>query len=67
MEEKNNVIRKYADCLTTYAGVLNTCASQLQPAGEEENEAIITSLNIQLETIRSGVVVLQNALDHYKG
>lgn len=65
METKNAIIRSYATAILTTADDAVNYATGL---GEdiEQNKAIIATLNVVLEAIRSHTVLLQQALDSYK-
>lgn len=66
METKNAIILNYASALTTASGNAAMYANSLTSDNKDENLAIIATLNVVLESIRSHTVLLQQALDSYK-
>ena len=65
METENAIIRGYAGAIfATSEDAVNYTVG----LGEdlEQNKAIIATLNVVLEAIRSHTVLLQQALDNYK-
>lgn len=65
METENIIIQNYANSLVdaaTYA------ASKTAALGDnpDENTAIIKTLNVLVESVRSQTVLLQQAIDNYK-
>lgn len=64
METKNAIILSYANALQTTANNATMYSSALG-ANVDENKAIIATLNVVLESIRSQTVLLQQALDNY--
>lgn len=64
METKNAIIRNYADALVMTINDVTTCAANLND-NIDENKAMITTLNVLVEAIRSHTVLLQQAIDKY--
>ena len=65
MEEKNKIINNYARSILAAAESLCD-TSQILNDKEEENVATVKTLNVQLETMRSLIVLCQQELDKYK-
>ena len=65
MDTENAVIRSYTRAVSAAGNDAVTYATEL---GEdvEQNKAIIATLNVVLEALRSHIVLLQQALDNYK-
>ena len=64
METKNTIIRNYANSLNEAACSVNASACTLGDS-EAENIALIKTLNVLVESVRSQTVILQQALDNY--
>ena len=64
METKNTIINNYAASLLGMIGSVNEATSRLND-NEDESKAIITTINVLLESVRSQTVLLQNAIDKY--
>lgn len=64
METKNVIIVNYADALVTATNDVTSCAAKLND-NIDENKAIIATLNVLLESVRSQTVLLQQAIDKY--
>lgn len=65
MDEKNQVIYNYTRSISSSAQYLNDTACALNDK-ESENIATVKTLNVQLETLRSLIVLCQQELDKYK-
>lgn len=65
MDTKNTIIQNFAQCINVTANDIYNTTAMLKD-NEEENAALVSSLNVWLETMRSNVVLLQQALDKYK-
>lgn len=64
METKNVIIRNYAQAVnTTASDIINTSAGLND--NMDESKATIAILNVILESMRSHIVLLQQALDSY--
>lgn len=64
MEDKNAVIIGYASALTSAAGAIANSAYSLSES-EAQNTAMIKTLNVLVESLRSQTVLIQQALDSY--
>lgn len=64
METKNIILADYSNTITVSCHTFTETVMTLG-ANEEENTAILRSLNVLLESIRSQVVNIQNVIDHY--
>lgn len=66
MNEKNMIINNYTSALTA---MISNLSSTLAMLGDslDVNNAIIRTADIQITSINSQLVVLQNALDTYGG
>lgn len=64
METKNIIINNYAASLLGMVGSVNDATSRLND-NIDESKAIITTINVLLESVRSQTVLLQNAIDKY--
>ena len=66
METKNAIILNYASALANASSNATMYANSFTADNEQENLAIIATLNVVLEAIRSHTVLLQQALDSYR-
>lgn len=64
METKNTIINNYAASLMGMVGSVNEATSRLND-NVDESKAIIATINVLLESVRSQTVLLQNAIDKY--
>ena len=64
METKNTIIRNFASAINTVSCDLLSTACMLNESIEESKSTIAT-LNVIIESMRSQVVLLQQALDSY--
>lgn len=64
MNTKNIIINNYASALTALVSNFAGTASTLND-NVDENMAIIKTLNVILESVRSQTVLVQSALDGY--
>ena len=64
METKIIIINNYAASLLGMVGSVNDATSRLND-NIDESKAIITTINVLLESVRSQTVLLQNAIDKY--
>ena len=64
MEEKDNIICVYARTIYDASNSLMNNAMTLSE-NKSENGAIIKTLNVQLESLRSYIVLMQQAIDAY--
>lgn len=64
METKNAIIRNCADAMVTAANDIMSRSMTLND-NIDENRAIIATLNVLVEAIRSHTVLLQQAIDNY--
>lgn len=64
METKNTIIQNYAGSLMDATNAVSVSAGCL---GEniDENNALIKTLNVLLESVRSQTVILQQEIDKY--
>lgn len=67
METKNSIIQNYASSLMNMITMLGNNSQMLTDNIEyqEENKAIIATLNINIQSVKSQLTLLQNALDTY--
>ena len=64
METKNIIIQNYARAIVdASANILN--ASSNFTNNEDENNAIVKTLNVLVESLRSQTIIIQGALDEY--
>ena len=66
METNNTIIQNYANSLVDAATYTANKTSALGD-NPEENMATIKTLNVLLDSVRSQTVLLQQAIDNYKG
>lgn len=66
METNNKIISNYANSLNNAAIIILNTVANLNDS-EEENNATIRTVNVLLESLRSQTIILQNAIDNYKG
>lgn len=64
METKNTIINNYAASLLSMVGSVNETTARLND-NVDESKALITTINVLLESVRSQTVLLQNAIDKY--
>lgn len=64
METENKIIQNYAGSLMDATNVVFSTTTQLAD-NKEENDAIIKTLNVLVESVRSQTVILQQAIDKY--
>lgn len=64
METKNTIIRNFSGSLMDAVNAVNVTAYNLND-NAEENAAIIKTLNVLVESVRSQTVILQQAIDNY--
>lgn len=64
METKNTIIRNYSGSLMDATNAVNNTAYTLNE-DEDENRAIIKTLNVLVESVRAQTVILQQAIDSY--
>lgn len=64
METKNTIIKNFAQTVGTVSCDLSSTAEMLND-NADESVAIIATLNVILESMRSHIVLLQQALDNY--
>lgn len=64
METKNIILSNYATALmnmvSNFAITINTLGDNM-----DENAAIVKTINVQLESVRSEIVLIQGAIDSY--
>lgn len=63
--DKNAILASYSSSLIDMVGSFNATVTSLLPDDEEFNKALVRTLNIQLEAVRSQTVIIQSALDSY--
>lgn len=63
--DKNSILASYSASLLGMVSAFNSMVASLVPDDEEFNKALIKTLNIQLEAVRSQTVIIQSALDTY--
>lgn len=64
METANINIQNFASALAAMANNVSGVAVMLND-NMDENAATIRTLNVQIESVRSELVILQNAVDSY--
>ena len=64
MEIANIILKTYSDALTAMVGNFCGSVSTLND-NITENLAIIKTLNIQIESIRSQIAIIQGVIDKY--
>ena len=64
METKNIILSNYAAALM---GMISSLAATINTLTDnpDENAAIIKTLNVQIESVRSETVLIQGAIDNY--
>lgn len=65
MDTNNIIIQNYANAISMTASDITAYAEKLKD-NIDENKAIIATLNVVIESLRSHTVLLQQALDNYK-
>ena len=64
METKNIIIQNYARAIVdASANILNTSSNFTN--NDDENNAIVKTLNVLVESLRSQTIIIQGALDEY--
>lgn len=64
METKNAIIRNFSISISDTAGEIQVTADRLVDT-EEVNAALVKTLNVLLEAMRSNIVLLQQEIDKY--
>ena len=64
METNNAIINNYANAVSMTASDITLYAGSLRD-NIDENKAVIATLNVIVESMRSHIVLLQQALDKY--
>ena len=64
METKNKIIQNYAGSLMDATNAVLMSTNALAD-NKDENDAIIKTLNVLIESVRSQTVILQQAIDAY--
>ena len=64
METKNTIIRNFTQSIRIVSDDLISAAEKLND-NADENAAVIATLNVILESMRSHTVLLQQAIDNY--
>ena len=64
METKNQIIVNYARSILASSDYLSSTANSFTDS-DEENKAIIKTMNVQLDGLRSLVTLLQQEIDKY--
>lgn len=64
METKNTIIQNFAGSLMDATNAVFSTTSRLAE-NKDENDAIIKTLNVLVESVRSQTVILQQAIDEY--
>ena len=64
METKNTILMNYArSIMEASTGIANTAATL--NSNDEENNAIIKTMNVLVESLRSQTIIIQQAIDEY--
>lgn len=64
MNIKNSIIQRYATSIVEAANYINNSAFSFTDSSDE-NTAIIKTLNVLIDSLRSQTVLLQNEIDNY--
>lgn len=67
MEDKNIILVNYCNALFTIVGNLTTQVNGLTTNDIDVNKGIIATCDVVTTSIRSQLVLIQNALDNYAG
>lgn len=65
MDAENTIIKNYANALTMATNDVYAYAGNLND-NPDESRAVVATLNVMVESVRSHTVLLQQALDKYK-
>ena len=65
METKNVIIQQYARSIVDAAITIENTTNNFADSASDENNAIVKTLNILVESLRSQTVIFQGALDSY--
>lgn len=65
METKNVIIQQYARSIVDAAVTISNTTNNFVENAINENNAIVKTLNILVESLRSQTVIFQGALDSY--
>ena len=64
METKNTILMNYArSIMEASTGIAKTAATL--NSNDEENNAIIKTMNVLVESLRSQTIIIQQAIDEY--